>query len=59
MFMHYSHTIDAVIYVNYTLHILFIMSSTRIIIEDESSFNQKFLFFLFSHEDLKIFIKSF
>ena len=51
--------IDTVTYVNYTSHILFIMSSTRIIIEDESSFNQKFLFFLFFYEDLKIFIESF
>ncbi len=51
--------IDAVIYINYTSHILFIMSFTCIIIKDESLFNQKFLFFLFSHEDLKIFIESF
>ncbi len=56
MFMHHLHMIDAVIYVDYTSHI---MSSTRIIIEDESSFDRKFLFFLFSHKDLKIFIKSF
>ncbi len=57
--MHHSYMIDTVTYVNYTSHILFIMSSTRIIIEDESSFNQKFLFFLFFYEDLKIFIESF
>ncbi len=59
MFMCYLHVIIAVIYINYTLHILFIMSFIHIIIEDESSFNQKFLFFLFSYKDLKIFIKSF
>ncbi len=56
MSMRHSHTIDAVIYVNYTSHI---MSSTRIIIEDESLFDRKFLFFLFSHEGLKVFIESF
>ncbi len=59
MFMHYLHVIIAVIYINYTLHILSTMSFIRIIIEDESSFNRKFLFFLFSYKDLKIFIKSF
>ena len=57
--MHYLHMIDAVIYVNYTSYILFIMSFTCIIIEDESSFDWKFLFFLFFHKDLKIFIESF
>ncbi len=56
MFMHHSHMIDAVIYVNYISHI---MSFTRIIIEDESSFDWKFFFFLFSYKDLKIFIESF
>ncbi len=40
MFMHRLYTIDAVIYVNYTSHILSIILSTRIIIEDELSFNQ-------------------
>ncbi len=59
MFMYYLHIIIAVIYINYTSHILFIMSSICIIIEDESLFDWKFLFFLFSHKDLKIFIKSF
>ncbi len=59
MFMHHLHIIDAVIYINYTSHILFIMSSTCIIIEDELLFNQKFLFFLFIYKDLKIFIESF
>ncbi len=59
MFMCYLHVIIAVIYINYTSHILFIMSSIHIIIEDESSFNRKFLFFLFSYKDLKIFIESF
>ncbi len=59
MFMHHLHMIDAVIYINYTSYILFIMSFTCIIIEDESSFNQKFFFFLFFHRDLKIFIESF
>ncbi len=54
--MHHSHIINAIIYVNYASHI---MSFTRIIIEDESSFNRKFLFFLFFYEDLKIFIESF
>ncbi len=57
--MCYLHVIIAVIYINYTLHILFTMSFIHIIIEDKSLFNQKFLFFLFSHRDLKIFIKSF
>jgi len=57
--MCYLHIIIAVIYINYTSYILFIMSSIRIIIEDESLFNQKFLFFLFSYKDLKSFIKSF
>jgi len=57
--MHYLHVIIAVIYINYTSHILFIMSSIRIIIKDESSFDRKFLFFLFSYKDLKIFIESF
>ncbi len=57
--MCYLHVIIAVIYINYTSHILFTVSSIYIIIEDESSFNQKFLFFLFSYRDLKIFIESF
>ncbi len=59
MLMRYLHIIIAVIHINYTSHILSIMSSIRIIIEDESSFDRKFLFFLFSHRDLKIFIESF
>ncbi len=59
MFMHYLHVIIAVIYINYTSHILSTMSFIHIIIEDESSFNWKFLFFLFSYRDLKIFIESF
>ncbi len=57
--MCYLHVIIAVIYINYTSHILSTVSSIYIIIEDESSFNQKFLFFLFSYRDLKIFIESF
>ncbi len=57
--MCYLHVIIAVIYINYTSHILFTLSFICIIIEDKSSFNWKFLFFLFSHKDLKIFIKSF
>ncbi len=57
--MCYLHVIIAVIYINYTSHILFTLSFICIIIEDKSSFNWKFLFFLFSYKDLKIFIKSF
>ena len=57
--MRYLHVIIAVIYIKFTSYILFIMSFIHIIIEDESSFNWKFLFFLFSHKDLKIFIESF
>ena len=39
MFMHHLYAINIIMYVNYALHILFIMLFTCIIIKNESLFN--------------------